>query len=83
MTMNIRSRWHVDGTRASSTWKRGGRLPEIWGRHTAEAVPLRATTDSSDRSVSAESSGYQRSYTSSGTERHASPWESVRVHGRA
>ena len=42
MTRYVRSEWHVDGTRTPCPWKRGGQPPEIWGRHTAEAVPLRA-----------------------------------------
>ena len=83
MTRNVRSEWHVDGTRTPSTWKRAGQPPEIWGRHTAEAVPLRAIRVSGVASRSLETRGFWCLRGSSGTEWHEGPSASIRVHGRA
>lgn len=83
MTRNTRSEWHAGGTSTPSSWKREGSVPEISGPDAIAAVPLRATHGSADPSEPAETRGFWRSTTSSGTEWHDGPEESVRVHGRA
>ncbi len=73
MNMNIRSGWHVDGTRTPSRWKRGGLLTRIWERYVTEALPLRATDGSMELSTSAELRGCWDLCGSSGTEWHDGP----------
>jgi len=83
MTRNARSEWHADGTRAPSGWKRGIVPTEIWVRHCAESVPLRATGGRVNPMKSAESCGCSSVHGMSGTEWHERPFASIRVHGRA
>ena len=51
MNRNTHPKWHGDGTRAPSTWKRGGQPPEILGRHTADTVSRAMTGLNGGRSV--------------------------------
>ena len=83
MNRNTHPKWHGDGTRAPSTWKRGEVETGIRGRFTVQAVPLRATNDRVNPRRSAESCGFMRGMRSSGTKWHDGPQASVRVHGRA
>ncbi len=83
MTRNVRSEWHVDGTRPPSTRERRCSPTRISGLRALQVVPQRALRLVEKAFRSAELGGSRACLGARGTKGHDGPQESVRVHGRA